>query len=67
MQLKRQPVEAWQNEKHFSKENNTSENPISRREISKSVDYVRYEGHVRLFAQFSRRVFKLSCHLQKLQ
>ena len=26
MQLKRQTVEAWQNEKHYSKENNTSKN-----------------------------------------
>ena len=34
MQLKRQSVEAWQNEKHYSKENNTSENPIPRQEIS---------------------------------
>ena len=47
MQLKRQPVEASQNEKHYSKENNTSENPIPRREIFKSVDYVKYEGQVR--------------------
>ena len=28
IQLKGQPVEAWQNEKHCSKENNSSENPI---------------------------------------
>ena len=34
MQLKRQSVEAWQNEKHYSKGNNTSENPIPRQEIS---------------------------------
>ena len=58
MQLKWQSVEAWQNEKHYSKENNTSENPISRREIFKSVDHVKYEGQVRsqhlLFVQFSR-------------
>ena len=47
MQLKRQSVEAWQNEKHYSKENNTSENPIPRREIFKSVDHVKYEGQVR--------------------
>ena len=33
MQLKRQSVEAWQNEKHYSKENNTSEKPIPRRKI----------------------------------
>ena len=58
MQLKRQSVEARQNEKHYSKENNTSENPISRGEIFRSVDHVRkYEGQVRsqhlLFVQFS--------------
>ena len=47
MQLKRQSVEAWQNEKHYSKENNTSKNPIPRREIFKSVDHVKYEGQVR--------------------
>ena len=34
MQLKKQSVEAWQNEKYYSKENNTSENPIPRQEIS---------------------------------
>ena len=44
MQLKRQSVDAWQNEKHYSKENNTSENPVLRREIFKSVDHVKYEG-----------------------
>ena len=44
MQLKRQSVEAWQNEKHNSKENNTNENPIPKREIFKSVDHVKYEG-----------------------
>ena len=63
MQLKRQSVEAWQNEKHYSKGNNTrnntwsSENPIPRQEIFKSVDHVNYEGQVRsqhlLFVQFS--------------
>ena len=53
MQLKRQSVEAWKNEKHYSKENNTSENPIPRREIFKSVDHVKYEGQVRP-QQFSR-------------
>ena len=46
MQLKRQSVDAWQNEKHHSKENNTSENPIPRREIFKPVDHVKYEGQV---------------------
>ena len=44
MQLKRHPAEAWQNEKHYSKENNISKNPIPRREIFKSVDHVKYEG-----------------------
>ena len=34
MQLKRQSVEAWQNEKHYSKGNNTRENSIPRQEIS---------------------------------
>ena len=47
MQLKRRSVEAWKNEKHYSKENNTSENPILRREIFKPVDHVKYEGQVR--------------------
>ena len=47
MQLKRQSLEAWQNEKRYSKENNTSENPIARREIFKSVDHVKYKGQVR--------------------
>ena len=47
MQLKRQSVEAWQNEKHYSKGNNTSENPIPRKEIFKPVDHVKYEGQVR--------------------
>ena len=57
MQLERQSVEAWQNEKHYSKRNNTSENPIPRQEISKPVDHVKYEGQVRsqhlLFVQLS--------------
>ena len=47
MQLKRQFVEAWQNEKHYWKENNTSKNPIPRQEIFKPVDHVKYEGQVR--------------------
>ena len=58
MQLKRQSVEAWQNEKHYSKRNNTSENPTPRPEIFRPVDHVKYEGQVRsqhlLFVQFSR-------------
>ena len=41
MQLKRQAVEAWQNKKHYSKENNTSENPIPSGEIFKPVDHVK--------------------------
>ena len=41
-----QSIEAWQNEKHYLKENNTSENPIPRREIYKSVLLVKYEGQV---------------------
>ena len=45
------------NEKHYSKENNTSENAISSRKIFKSVHYVKYEGQVRsqylLFVQLS--------------
>ena len=59
MQLKRQSLEApaWQNEKHYSKENNTSENPVPKRDVFKSVDHVKYEGQVRskhlLFVQFS--------------
>ena len=57
MQLMRQSIEDWQNEKHHSKENNTSENPIPRREIFQSVDHVKYEGKVGsqhlLFVQFS--------------
>ena len=36
MQLMRQYVETWQNEKHYSKGNNTSENPIPRQEIQTS-------------------------------
>ena len=56
MQLKRLSVEARQNEKHYSKENNIRENPIQRREIFKPVDHEKYEGPVRsqhLFVQFS--------------
>ena len=43
-------MEAWPNEKHYSKENNTSENPIRRRKIFKSVDHVKYEGQATTFA-----------------
>ena len=37
MQLKRQSVEAWQNEKHYSKENNTSENPTRDEKFSSQL------------------------------
>ena len=47
MQLKRQSVEGCQNEKHYSKGINTSDNLIPRQEIFKSVDHVKYEGQVR--------------------
>ena len=33
MQLMRQPIEAWQKEKHYSKENNIGENQIPKQEI----------------------------------
>ena len=48
MQLKRQSVEAWQNEKHYSKRiipaRTQSQDEIY---IFKSVDHVKYEGQVR--------------------
>ena len=70
MQLKGQSVEAWQNEKLYSKGNKTSENPIPRLKIFKPVDHEKYEGQVRsqhlLFVQFSRSASKLSCYLLKL-
>ena len=52
MQLKKQSVEAWQNEKHYSKGNNTSGNPIPRQEIFKPVDNVKYEDQVRQVTTF---------------
>ena len=58
MQLKRQSLEGWQNEEHYSKENNTSENPISRQDIFKSVNYFKYEGQVTTFVVCA--VFSLS-------
>ena len=58
MQLKRQSVEVWQNEKHYSKGNNTSENPIPRQEIFNTVDHVKYEGQVTTFVVCA--VFSLS-------
>ena len=63
MQLKRQSVEAWQDEKHYSKENNTSENPIPGREIFKSVVHVKYEGQVRLQHLCSFLVELSSCRV----
>ena len=58
MQLKKQSVGVWKNEKHYSKENNTNENSIPRREIFKSADHAKYEDQVRsqhsLLVQFSR-------------
>ena len=47
MQLKRQFVDVWQNEKHYSEGNNTRDSPIPRQEIFKPVDHVKYEGQVR--------------------
>ena len=44
MQLKRQSVEAWQNEKHYSKANNTNENQIPRRKFQTSWPCVRRSG-----------------------
>ena len=57
MQLKRQSVEAWQNEKNYKKENNTSENPIPRQEIFKPCE-VRRSDQVTTFVL--RAVFSLS-------
>ena len=69
MQLKRQSVEAWQNEKHYPKEDNTSENPISKQEIFKPVDHVKYEGQIRsqhlLFVQFFSLTFQAVVLLMK--
>ena len=64
MQLKRQPIEASEIKKHYSKENNTSKKTIPRQEISPVIangicviDHVKYEGQVRsqhlLCVQFS--------------
>ena len=51
-------MEARQNEKHYSKENIISDNPIPRREIFKPIYHVKYEGQVKsqhlLFVQLSR-------------
>ena len=60
MQLKRQSVEVRQNVKHYSKRNNTSENPIPRQEIFKPVDHVKLgrSGQVTTFVICA--VFSLS-------
>ena len=59
MQLKRQSVEACQNEKHYSKGNKTSENPIPRQEISnQSTCEVQRSGQVTTFVVCA--VFSLS-------
>ena len=60
MQFKRQSIEAWKNEKHYSKENNTSENPIPRPEILKPVDYVKCEGQGQVTTFVVCAVFWLS-------
>ena len=61
MQLERQSVEAWQNEKHHSKyyyslfKYQREPNPKTRN--FKPVDHVKYQGQIRsqhlLFVQFS--------------
>ena len=60
---------AWQNENHYSKENDTRENKIPRGEIFKPADHVKCEGQGRsqrlLSLPFSRSAFMLSCYLQK--
>ena len=54
-----QSEEAWQNEKHYSKGNNTSENPIPRQEISNQLTCeVRRSGQVTTFVVCA--VFSLS-------
>ena len=51
MQLKRQSGEAWQNERQYSKGNNTSENLIPRQEIpnQSTMCEVRRSGQVTAF------------------
>ena len=50
MQLKRQSVEAWQNEKHYSKGNNTSENQSQGKKFQTSRPCeVRRSGQVTTF------------------
>ena len=49
MQLKRQSIEAWQNEKYYLKGNNTSEIPIPTQEIFSRPCEVRRPGQVTTF------------------
>ena len=59
MQLKRQSVEAWQNEKHYSKGNNTSENKSQDKKFQTSRPCeVRRSGQVTTFVVSA--VFSLS-------
>ena len=82
MWLKRQPVEAWQNEsiiqKRITPARTQSQDEKFPQYLSmafnwslKLVDHVKYESQVRsqhlLFVQFSHWAFKLSCYLRKLQ
>ena len=60
MQLKRQSVEAWQNEKHYSEENNTSENQILRA-CSHEPGTVNYPGVVIAPGQALPRVHMMIC------
>ena len=60
MQLKRRSAEAWQNEKHYSKEDISSKDPIPRREnfqLSRPCE-VRSSGQVTAFVVCA--VFSLS-------
>ena len=69
MQMKRQSMEAWQNEKRYSEENNTNKNPIPTREIFKPVNHVKWEGQVRsqhlLFVQYFSLSFRAVMLLTK--
>ena len=60
MQLKRQSVEAWQNEMYYSKGNNTSEIPRQEQELFKPVDHVKYKGQVRSQHLLFVQIFSLS-------
>ena len=58
MQLKRHSVKAWQNEKHYSKENNAARTQFEDEQIFRSVNHVKYEGQVTTFVVCA--VFSLS-------